>query len=345
MAERKPGEVDVQVDDVTDWLTLVQEEILEPERPIVDPHHHLWHHPGLPVYEMENLWIDTQNGHNIEKTVFMECGTDYRTDGPEELQSLGEVEFVTAEARKSRGQGRGKPELAALVSHIDLRIGDRLGDVISQHEEMSEGLFRGVRHAGAHDDEPALLIPPSAPADLYADADFRKGVAELGRRGYSYDTWHYHHQNRAFTELARAVPDTTLVLDHFGTPLGVGRYAGKRDEIFVQWKEDIAELAKCPNVVAKIGGLAMPDNGFGWFGRDLPASSDELVEAQARYYHHTIECFTPARCMFESNFPVDKLSVSYPVLWNAFKKIAKDFSEDEKENLFRGTATRIYRLQ
>lgn len=344
MADEKSGDLDVQLDDVSDWLTQVQEEILEPERPIVDPHHHLWHHPGLPVYEVENLWIDTQNGHNIEKTVFMECGTDYRPDGPKELQSLGEVEFVLAEAKKSRGGAPGHPELAALVSHIDLRIGERLDDVITQHEELSEGLFRGVRHAGAHDDEPALLIPPAAPADLYEDPDFRRGVAALGRRGHTYDTWHYHHQNKAFADLARAVPDTTLVLDHFGTPLGVGRYANKREEIFSQWKEDIADIAKCPNVVAKIGGLAMPDNGFGWFGRALPASSDELVAAQERYYLHTIECFTPARCMFESNFPVDKLSISYPVLWNAFKKIARGFSEDEKEALFRGTATRIYRL-
>jgi len=140
------------------------------------------------------------------------------------------------------------------------------------------------------------------------------------------------------------VPDTLLVLDHFGTPLGVGRYAGKREEIFQQWKKDVAEIAQCPNVVAKLGGLAMPDNGFGWMGRELPPSSDEFVEAQRPYYMHMLECFTPERCMFESNFPVDKLSISYPVLWNGLKKMVQDFSEDEKEALFSGTATRVYRL-
>jgi predicted TIM-barrel fold metal-dependent hydrolase len=166
----------------------------------------------------------------------------------------------------------------------------------------------------------------------------------LGRLGYTYDTWHFHHQNAAFADLARAVPETTMILDHFGTPLGVGPYAGRREEIFVQWKLDVARIAKCPNVVARLGGLAMPDNGFGWFGRDKPPTSDEFAAAQSRYYLHMIECFTPERCMFESNFPVDKLSLSYPVLWNGLKKIVQDFSEDEKDAMFRGTATRIYRL-
>jgi L-fuconolactonase len=188
------------------------------------------------------------------------------------------------------------------------------------------------------------MIPGQAPEGLYADTRFREGVAALGSLGHSYDTWHYHHQNPTFAALARAVPDTVMVLDHFGTPLGVGPYAGKRDEIFDQWKKDVAEIAQCENVVAKLGGLAMPDNGFGWMGRELPPTSDEFVEAQSRYYLHTIECFTPQRCMFESNFPVDKLSLSYPVLWNGLKKMVSAFSEDEKDAMFRGTATRVYRL-
>jgi len=190
----------------------------------------------------------------------------------------------------------------------------------------------------------ALSIPGRAVPGLYARDDFRAGVRVLGRLGLTYDTWHYHHQNRAFAELARAVPETTLVLDHFGTPLGVGPYAGQRAAIFAQWKFDIAEIARCPNVVAKLGGLAMPDNGFLWDKRDRPASSDELVAAQRDYYLHTIECFGPERCMFESNFPVDKRSISYRVLWNALKKLAAGFSEAEKHAMFYGTAARVYRL-
>ncbi len=333
-----------EIVDPTAWLSKVEEEIIDPGRPIVDPHHHLWRRIGFGPYLLEDLWLDTNTGHNVVKTVFMECAAEYREEGPKALLSLGEVDFVVEQAEASRKGGAGKPEIAALVSHADLCLGDALEEVLVAHVEQSKGLFRGVRHAGAHDDEPALMIAGRSPADLYADPEFRRGVELLGKLGHTFDTWHYHHQNPVFAELARAVPDTVLVLDHFGTPLGVGRYAGKREEIFQQWKKDMAEIAQCPNVVAKLGGMAMPDNGFGWMGRELPPTSDEFVEAQARYYHHTIECFGPERCMFESNFPVDKLSISYPVLWNGLKKIAQNYSEDEKDALFRGTATRVYRL-
>ena len=169
-------------------------------------------------------------------------------------------------------------------------------------------------------------------------------MTRLGERGLTYDTWHYHYQNRDFLELARAVPGTTLVLDHFGTPLGVGPYESQREQIFQQWKTDIADIAACENVVAKIGGLAMPDNGFGWHTAERPPTSDEFIEAQGRYYLHTIEQFGPERCRFESNFPVDRFSLSYRTVWNAFKKLVADFSADERDAMLRGTAARIYRL-
>jgi len=327
------------------WLDRIQEEIIDPERPIIDPHHHLWRYDGIPPYLLTDLWGDTESGHRIEKTVFMECGAEYHSDGPDDLRSVGEVEFVTALAAESANGAAGEAEIAALVSHIDLTLADRVADIVAVHREASGGLFRGVRHAGARDENPdVLMIPGRAPEGLYESAEFRRGVAVLGSLGHTYDTWHYHHQNGAFAALARAVPDTIMVLDHFGTPLGVGSYADKREEIFEQWKKDIVEIARCENVVAKLGGLAMPDNGFGWFGRELPPTSDEFVEAQSRYYLHTIECFTPERCMFESNFPVDRLSLSYPVLWNGFKKIVNAFSEDEKNAMFHGTSSGIYRI-
>ncbi len=333
-------------DDLARWHAQVQEEILDPERPIVDPHHHLWHSlGGMPPYLLENLWADTGSGHNIVETVFLECGASYREDGPEELRPIGETEFVAEVAAESAKGGPGKARIAAIVGTADLRLGERLDDILAAHEQAGRSLFRGIRQAGARDDDPqALMIAGRAPAGLYQDPAFRAGVKRLGELGYSYDTWHYHHQNRDFAALARAVPDTPMVLDHFGTPLGVGRFADRRAEIFEQWKKDVAEIAECPNVVAKLGGLAMPDNGFGWMGRALPPSSDEFVEAQTPYYLHMIECFGPDRCMFESNFPVDRLSVSYPVLWNGLKKIVRDFSENEKDAMFRGTATRVYRL-
>jgi predicted TIM-barrel fold metal-dependent hydrolase len=328
------------------WLNQVREEAIDPDRPIIDPHHHLWVARGdWGPYLLGQLWADTGGGHNIQKTVFIECRASYRADGPEHLRSVGEAEFVAGIARASR-EGGGGAEIAGFVGHTDLRQGEaQLREVLAAQADAAQGLFRGIRHAGARDANPeALTIPGRGSEGLYADADFRAGVALLGRLGHTYDTWHYHHQNADFAALARAVPGTTLVLDHFGTPLGVGAYADQRDAIFSQWQRDIAEIARCPNVVAKLGGLAMPDNGFGWDRRALPAHSDELVEAQGRYYRHTIECFGPQRCMFESNFPVDRRSLPYVSYWNAMKKIAAGYSEGEQHAMFHDTAARVYRI-
>jgi predicted TIM-barrel fold metal-dependent hydrolase len=327
-----------------EWLDQVVEEIIEPERPLVDPHHHLWQRPGFS-YLLEHLWEDTGSGHNIEKTVFVECRASYLESGPEHLRPTGETVFV-AEIAEQSARSSEQAEIAGIVAHADLTLSDGVEEVLAEHDRVGKGLFRGIRHAGARAEHPdALTIAGRAPEGLYTDADFRTGMAVLGRLGLTYDTWHYHYQNASFAELARAVPETIMILDHFGTPLGVGPYAERRAEIFEKWKADIVDIASCPNVVAKLGGLAMPDNGFGWDRRDRPAGSDEFVEAQRPYYLHAIDCFGPERCMFESNFPVDKRSMSYRVLWNGLKKLAADFSEDEKDAMFRGTAMRIYRLR
>ena len=327
-----------------EWLDQVSEEVIDPERPIVDPHHHLWRRADIGDYVVADLHRDTGSGHRIERTVFVECGASYRTEGPEHLRPTGETAFVAEQAGESRRAGGA--EIAGIVAHADLRL-DRavLDEVLDEHEAAGQGLFRGIRHAGAHARHPeALSIPGRAPEGLYADPAFRAGVRRLGDHDLTFDTWHYHDQNADFAALAGAVPDTVLVLDHFGTPLGVGPYAGRRDSIFDAWKADIAAIAEHENVVAKLGGLAMPDNGFGWDRAPVPATSDELVAAQRRYYEHTIECFGPERCMFESNFPVDKRSLSYRVLYNALKKIAGPFTEAEQDAMFTGTATRTYRL-
>ena len=327
------------------WLNLAREEAIAPERPIIDPHHHLWRNTeGRTPYLLADLWFDTGSGHRIDKTMFVECRAEYRSEGPEHLKPVGEAEFVARIAQASR-DGGGGAVIAGFIGHADLRLGARLRDVLQAHEQAAQGLFRGIRQGAARDPHPqALSIPGRGPEGLFADSDFRTGLALLGELGYTYDSWHYHHQNPAFAELARAVPGTTLVLDHFGTPLGVGPYADQREAIFSAWQHDIAAIAQCPNVVAKLGGLAMPDNGFGWNLRERPAGSDELVAAQARYYHHAIECFGPQRCMFESNFPVDRRSLPYGVYWNAMKKLAARYSADEQQALFQGTAARVYRL-
>lgn len=329
------------------WLDQVVEEIVDPGREIVDPHHHLWRgveSGALPPYLLEDLWADTQSGHKVVQTVFMECGAEYRTDGPEHLRPIGETAFVTAAARESLGSG--KAEIAGIIGHVELRADPGLIDeALDAHVEAADGLFRGIRQGGAFDTSGTVgwLNATDDPA-LYADPAFRRGVAQLGRRGLSYDTWHYHMQNAGFLELAKAVPDTQLVLDHFGTPVRVGAYETERDAVREQWKREIEAIAACPNVVAKIGGLAMPPNGFGWIERATPATSDEVVEAQREWYLHAIDCFGPERCMFESNFPVDKLSLSYAVYWNAMKKLAAGFSDAEQDAMFSGTARRIYRV-
>jgi L-fuconolactonase len=323
------------------WLGRVVEEIVDPERVIVDPHHHLWNRSGSR-YVLEDLWGDTGSGHNISKTVFIECRANYYKDGPEHLRPVGETVFVEEIAAASRAGGGS--EIAGIVARADLEHPE-LDAVLDAHAVAGKGLFRGIRDAGANDPHrDALFIPGQERENLFASEAYRRGVARLGERGYSLDTWHFHHQNVAFRDLAATVPGTTMILDHFRTPLGVGPYADQREAIFAQWREDIAAIGACPNVYAKLGGLAMPDNGFGWDKRETPPTSDEFVAAQARYYHHTIQCFGPERCMFESNFPVDKLSLSYHVLWNGLKKIAAEYSEAEQELMFRGTATKVYKL-
>ena len=324
------------------WLARVREDIIDPEREIVDPHHHLWQRE-VWNYELEALWADTGDGHNVVQTVFLECRSEYLEEGPEHLRPVGETAYVASLAAASE-RDPSQATIAAIVAHADLEHPE-LDEILDAHEAAAEGRFRGIRHAGARDPNPeVLLIPGRGKAGLYGSEDFRRGVARLGERGYTYDTWHYHHQLQDYAELARAVPGTTMILDHFGTPLGVGAYAGRREDIFSAWRDDIAAVAECPNVVAKLGGLALPDNGFGWHEQPDPPSSDTFVEAQAPYYEHAIKCFGADRCMFESNFPVDRMSLSYHVLWNALKKIASAYSEAEQTAMFSGTARRVYRI-
>ncbi len=326
------------------WLRQIDEEVVDPDQLIIDPHHHLWPPGGALPYGLDDLHRDTGDGHRVEATVFVECGAAYRPDGDTALRPVGETEFV-ADAAEASAQRSGQAEIRGIVGRADLRLGDRLDDVLDAHEAAGRGRFRGVRHAIARDPDPgALTIPGAAPEGLAMDPAFRGGLRRLGDRGLTYDGWHYHHQNRDFAAMAASAPETTMVLDHFGTPIGVGRYAGRPDDVFDEWRRDIADVAAQPNVVAKLGGLAMPDNGYGWDQRATPATSDELVAAHGRYYHHTIELFGPERCMFESNFPVDRFSISYRVLWNGLKKIAARYTPAERESLFVGTARRVYRI-
>jgi L-fuconolactonase len=334
-------------EDQAAWLAQVDEEVLDPERPIIDPHHHLWPDMRGDVYNIDEFARDTCAGHNIVGTLFMECGTCYRIEGPEHEKSLGETEYVLAQAQRSRDLP-ASPDILGMVGHVNLCDRERLDATLDKHIALAGDFFKGIRHAGASardEDREGLLIPGSAAPDLYRQDAFRDSVRRLGQRGLSYDTWHYHYQMNDFMGLARSCPDTLLVLDHFGTPLGIGSSPERSAAIFSDWQRDIRELSDCPNVHLKLGGLAMPDNGFGWHLADRPPSSDEVLAAQGDWYRHAIECFGVERCMFESNFPVDRMSLSYTVYYNAMKKLVAGFSHSEADALFAGTARRVYRLE
>jgi len=327
------------------WLALVREPTLEPALPIIDPHHHLWDHPGSR-YLLEEILHDTGSGHRVIATVFVECMSMYRADGDPAMRPVGETEFVGGIAAQSASGGYGETRVAAgIVGFADLSLGAAVEPVLHAHLAAAPARFRGIRHAGGFDASPEIRNShTNPPADLYQSPRFREGFGRLSKLGLVFDAWQYHPQLPALTELARAFPGTKIVLDHFGGPLGIGPYEGRRAAVFEEWKRDLAELARCPNVVAKLGGINMPVNGFGWHKRPAPPTSDELAAATREYYLHTIDRFGPARCMFESNFPVDRVSCSYRVLWNTFKKIAAGFSADEKASLFHRTAAETYRI-
>lgn len=326
-----------------EWLALVREEVIEPQRRIVDPHHHFFAvNPEFPHYDLDKLHADTDT-HHVEQTVYLQCWEGYRTDGPEHLRVVGETEWVHEIALQAR-QRPGKAQIGAIMATADLRTGGAVREVLEAHRAASP-LFRGIRQIAAWDRYDGILsMEGLVDGNLYGQRAFREGFQVLAEMGLAFDAYHYYHQTPFLADLARAFPSVPIVLDHLGTPLGVGPYAGRSEEIFGVWQAGLRELARCPNVTIKLGGLAMPWNGFGFELGALPPSSDEIVARQARYYHFAIETFGPARCMFESNFPVDKCAMSYEVLWNAFKKMAAAYSETEKDQMFRGTASRVYGL-
>jgi len=328
-----------------DWLDRRDEPILEPELPIIDPHHHLWDRPGWR-YLLDDLLADAGTGHDIRATVFVQARAMYRADGPEELKPVGETEFVNGVAAMCASGTYGRIRVAAgIVGHADLTLGARVEPVLAAHERAGGGRFRGIRHITAWDADASIRNPAYVPPPgLLADHTFREGFKTLGRLGYSFDAWLYHPQIDEVTALARACPQTRIVLNHVGGPIGIGAYAGKRKEIFAGWAASIKALAACENACVKLGGLGMRIGGFGLHEQAEPPSSQALADAWRPYIETCIAAFGTKRAMFESNFPVDKGSYGYPVFWNACKLLAKGASAAEKADLFAGTAARFYRL-
>ena len=269
----------------------------------------------------------------------------YRSDGPEEMMPVGEVEFANGQAAMAASGLYGKTKVCAgIIGFADLRLGSAVGDVLDAELSAAGKRFKGIRFAGTWSDETEIRNGSNNPInEQFRDPKFREGFAELKKRNLVFEAWCYHTHLNQVTELARAFPETTIILNHWRTDWHWS-FANKRDEVFTQWQKDIRKLSKCKNVFAKLGGLQMDVNGFLWHKQKKPPSSIKLMEATRNWYDHAIVSFGTKRCMFESNFPVDKFSCSYGVLWNSFKRIAEQYSASEKTALFYDNAARVYSL-
>jgi predicted TIM-barrel fold metal-dependent hydrolase len=328
-----------------DWLAKHTEDILEPGLPIIDPHHHLYDRPRY-TYLFPDLLADVGSGHNIRATLYVQAGSMYRADGPEELKSLGETEFVCGVAAMSASGNYGPTRcVAGVVGYVDLRLGSRAKGVLERHITTSDGRIRGIRNGSTWSDDPVLKgFGGAAGPGLYLDKNFREGFAALVALDLTFDAWLFQTQLVDVVDLAHAFPQARIVLNHLGGPVAIGPYAGKRDEAFAAWRARIQEVANFPNTYVKLGGLGMKMIGFDLFEKPGPPSSQDLEKAWRPYIETCIAAFGPQRSMFESNFPVDKGTCSYQVLWNAFKRIAAGHSADEKTALFSGAAKKAYRL-
>lgn len=327
------------------WLSLQQEAPIDPDRPVVDSYHHAWElKRGFP-YTVADFARDATSGHNVVASVFVTSGTQFRNDGPEHLKPAGETEWVHRQAADYARTHPGTALCDGIVGHVDLKADPALVDEALEAHKSASYRFKGIRQSATwSDDDEVNKGRPPAVRHLYLDPAFRRGFARFAKHGLTFDAYVFHDQMSELVDLAKAFPDVPIICDHLCAPLGQGRWAARKDEVLADWKRSIKDLASLANVHMKLGGSAMPMFGFAWTERPLPPSSDEMVAAAGHFYRHAIDTFSPARCMFESNFPVDKLACGYVPLWNSFKKIASNYSASEQAGLLCDTAARVYTL-
>ncbi len=330
-----------------DWLALTQEETLDSELPICDPHHHFWEYrpepPSYQRYLLEELAEDINSGHNVRSTVFIEVSANYRTDGPEEMRAVGEVEFVEALAQASAtGQYGPSRAAAAIIGRADLKRGALVRPVLEALQAASPNRFRGIRHSVGWDPHPE--VQDREIEGCLAHRGYLEGAGTLSSMGLRLETSMYFPQLPELAEFAKTLPELTIVLNHLGGLMRIGPYADRDEEIRAAWRSGVDQVAECPNIIMKLGGVGMPRMGFDLHTRSKPVGSEELAQSIAPFVNYSIEKFGPDRCMFESNFPVDKVSFSYHVLYNAFKRVSQGYTACERNNLFHDTAARVYRL-
>jgi L-fuconolactonase len=339
------------------WLAKAPPEpIIDPELPIIDTHHHLWHRTGTASgesweapafrYLLDEFLADCATGHNVVGSVFLQCHAMYRASGPVPMRAVGETEFVAGIAAMSDSGGYGRTRVAAgIVGYADLTQGDWVTPVLEAHIRAGGGRFRGVRHSAGYDADPVIgNSAPDIQPGLYLRPDFRAGMARLAALGLSLDAWAFHPQMPDITDLARAFPGSNIIVGHCGGPLGYGRYAGKRDAVFADWKSSVTELAKCPNVTMKLGGMMMRLAAYDYMGLDAPPSSEQLAAHWRPYVETCVALFGADRCIAESNFPVEKMGIGFAALFNALKRLTSGCSATEKAAIFAGSARRVYRL-
>ncbi len=330
-----------------DWLAQTPEPTLEPEIPVCDPHHHFWVHRPEPAayqqYLLPDLAADINSGHNVRSTVFIEVRAEYRTEGPEELRPVGEVEFVQKLADESASGAYGSARAAAaIIGKADLKLGEGVRPVLEALQAASPNRFRGVRHSVGWDPSPEVADREIRGA--LATDGYRAGARVLAQMGFLLENSLYFPQLGELADFANALPELTIVLNHCGGLLRVGPYADRDNEVLAEWRRGLAAVAKCPNVIMKVGGVGQARYGFDWSKREVPVGSEELAGSLAPLMNYCIEQFGPSRCMFESNFPVDKVAYSYNVIYNAFKRLSKGYSATERASLFHDTAARVYRI-
>ncbi|WP_343584351.1 amidohydrolase family protein [Herbaspirillum sp.] len=328
-----------------DWLVRTVEDVLEPELAIVDAHHHLWDRP-TGRYLFDELMADIGAGHRVVATIFVQCRSMYRQQGPEALKPVGEVEFANGLAAQSASGMYGPARAcAAIVGCADLMLGASAQPVLEALLQAGNGRLRGIRNSTAWHADPVIRsnpVPP--PPGMLADARFRQGARLLAKYDLPLDIWAYHTQLDEVLALVQACPDTRFVLDHAGGPLGAGPYAGRREEVRREWEASMRRIAALPNVWLKLGGLGMPVGGWDFHLQEAPPASQQLAAAWRPYIETCIGLFGASRCMFESNFPVDKGMFGYVSLWNAFKRLTQGLGEAERSSLFSGTACEVYRI-
>jgi L-fuconolactonase len=329
------------------WQGAFAEEVIDPEIPIIDAHHHLQEDRNGRYLFHESV-ADMAAGHHFVATVHVQARSMTRAEGPAHLRDIGEIEYARgAAAMAATGLYGGVRVCEAIVGWADLRLDLGLvAEILDASEEAAGGRFRGVRQIAPWvGRELAKVMPLNAPEGLLHDPKFRRGFAELARRGLSFDAWLFHPQLGDVASLADEFPHTPIILNHLGGRLGIGPYAERFEEEHAIWSASLRSLARRPNVLVKIGGLGMLYGGFDFHTRAKPPTSEELAKAWGPFIREAIDAFGPDRAMMESNFPVDNQTAAFPVLWNSLKRATAGYGAAERNMLFHGTAERAYRLR